>query len=159
MSTKITIPVNDTTIAESFYQKNILPNDHTVSSLRASNKQSDWKGRVIANIEITRSPLRPIIANTSNFFEFRRYVVSELSKKLGSGFYISVNTVEIEDNLHMRYYLKVRVSKMIKQEPAKTTAPIPQPTPIRPPVIAPMKKTSSTQKKTTSFAVLSMDDD
>jgi hypothetical protein len=155
--------VNDTTIAESFFQKNILPNDSIISSLRDANKQTDWKGRVIANIEITRNPIRLIIAEKDNFFEFRRYVVSELSNKLGSGFYISVNTIQMEETLRMRYFLKVRVSKAVKQDLPKTTKSTASPNTTAVVQVAVTVKCAPKKgppkKIPFSFAVLATDDD
>ena len=113
--------------------KLVVPDQKTKESVQAAIKKPDWTGRVIANININRNAARPILLDAAAFKFFKKRAVQEISKVIGSAFFVKVQMVDVEEGLKMQYFVKVRVSKKNVSAPASTppppVAPVPQVTP------------------------------
>ena len=122
----------NTTIAESFVRANIVPNESLVASIKDASRRHDWAGRVIAYLDITRNPIRAIIADKADFDSFRSFAVKQIVDKIGKGFFITVSKQMVEEKTKVKYFLKVRVAKMERQEPKapKPEAPAPPTTTV-----------------------------
>ncbi len=129
MSSQNTSVNANTTIAESFVRANIIPNESLVGSIKDASRRHDWAGRVIANVDITRAPIRAIIADKADFDSFRSYAVKQIVDKIGKGFFVTISKQEVEEKNKVKYFLKVRVAKMERQEP-KTSSPAPTTTTV-----------------------------
>ena len=121
MSSQSNAVNENTTIAESFVRANIVPNESLVASIKEASRRQDWAGRVIANVDISRHPIRSLISGKKDFESFRSFAVKQIVDKLGKGFFISISNIEVEEKTKVKYILKVRVAKMTQQE--RTPAP------------------------------------
>jgi len=128
MSSQNTTVDTNTTIAESFVRANIVPNKSLVASIKDASRRHDWAGRVIANVDITRNPIRAIIADKADFDSFRSFTVKQIVDKIGKGFFVTVSKQEVEEKTKVKYFLKVRVAKMERQEPKPPKSEAPTPT-------------------------------